>query len=379
MSHHDFFGRVRLLRGAFASGSAVTVLALGLLHAAPAAALLPATADCRSDLGGANDRTGETDLTRLCAVVGDGAPFELDTTISLDLARIEGAATIRACSLYSTDGDAFADLAICSAIKGATGNNGNHLLLREFLLYTCNDEKADRCSGATLVAGPYSTLCEASQAKEDPFPGPGPGPGTHYPEDTLLRCQVDTADFGAAGTGARPLDACSYSSAGPDSDPSDCLVFSTCERAADCDDGSNCTADTCQSGVCRHTARAGFPCSNGVHCDGDETCTSLGFCGHAAAPRDCDDGVDCTLDTCDEITDSCANDPRNSVCSDGLYCTGVEACDATKGCQAGTPPNCTDGVSCTVDTCNESTDGCDHGVSGDACSAVLAELRGQAR
>jgi len=382
MSHQDFFGRVRLLGGAIATSSSIALASCltCLVLAAPAAALLPVTADCRPDAGGANDQAGESDVTRFCAVVGDGAPFELETALSLDLARIEGAATIRVCSLLNTDGDAFANLAVCAAVKGATGNNGNHLLLKDFQLYTCSDAGADRCSDAALVAAPYGTACEAAQDKADPFPGPGPGPGTHYPEDTLVRCRIDAADFGGAGTGAKPLDSCSYSSDDPGSAPSDCLAFRACDSNDDCNDESPCTTDTCHvSGVCRYAPKAGVSCSNSVYCDGDETCTSLGLCGSADDARGCDDGVGCTLDNCDEISDSCVHLTRNSVCSDELFCTGVEFCDSVLDCQAGTPPNCTDGVSCTADTCNEETDGCDHASGGEACGAVLAELAGQTR
>jgi len=381
MSHQNVFGRVRLLRRSGVSRSLTALLALCLLHAAPAAgATLPITADCRSDAGGANDTAGENDVTRSCVVAGDGAPYDLDTTSSLDLARLEGAARIQVCSLYNTDGDAFANLAACTVVKGATGSNGNQLVLEEVQLYTCTDAAADRCSEATLVAAPYSTLCTVSQDKVDPFPGPSPGPGTHHPEDSLIRCEIDTADFGATGLGAIPLDTCSYASGNPGSDPADCLAFRVCEGAADCDDGSPCTKDSCDAtGVCKYTPKAGVACTDSLFCDGDEKCTSFGLCGSAQAARDCNDDVDCTLDSCDEIEDSCVNHPRNSLCSDELFCNGVEVCDVVQGCRAGTPPDCGDGVGCTADTCNEANHGCDHTAQGGDCEAVLSQLAGQLR
>ena len=47
------------------------------------------------------------------------------------------------------------------------------------------------------------------------------------------------------------------------------------------------------------------------------------------------------------------------IASDGLFCNGDETC-VSGTCQAGTPRNCDDGDACTQDTCNEATDSCDH-------------------
>ncbi|MBI5486581.1 MAG: putative metal-binding motif-containing protein [Deltaproteobacteria bacterium] len=76
--------------------------------------------------------------------------------------------------------------------------------------------------------------------------------------------------------------------------------------------------------------------------------------GCAAA---CDDGIACTVDSCDPTTGACRNDPLDEACSDGDPCTGVETCDATRGCVAGTPPSCDDGNSCTADRCDASAPG----------------------
>ena len=39
-------------------------------------------------------------------------------------------------------------------------------------------------------------------------------------------------------------------------------------------------------------------------------------------------------------------------CGDNNACNGVETCDPTGGCIAGTAPNCDDGDQCTTDTCD---------------------------
>jgi hypothetical protein len=134
-----------------------------------------------------------------------------------------------------------------------------------------------------------------------------------------------------------------------------------------CDDGIACTVDSCSGATdsCAHTPD-NTACSNGLFCDGNEVCNPTLGC-QPGTPPNCDDGVACTVDTCNETTDSCDHTPNNAFCSDGLFCDGAETCDSLNGCQPGTPPNCNDGVACTVDACNETTDSCDHTPSNAFC------------
>ena len=110
-------------------------------------------------------------------------------------------------------------------------------------------------------------------------------------------------------------------------------------------------------------------CDNGLYCDGTETCNA-GSC-QAGTAVSCDDGVSCTVDSCNEGTDSCDATPNDSLCSNGLFCDGAETCSATLDCQAGTAPNCNDGVSCTIDSCNEGTDSCDNVTDDSFCDNGL--------
>jgi len=104
-------------------------------------------------------------------------------------------------------------------------------------------------------------------------------------------------------------------------------------------------------------------CDDGLYCNGVETCNA-GTC-QPGTPIACDDGVSCTVDTCDEATDSCTSSADDGLCSNGLFCDGSETCDPVLGCQAGTPVDCDDGIGCTVDTCDE---------AGDACSNLPDDL-----
>jgi hypothetical protein len=82
-----------------------------------------------------------------------------------------------------------------------------------------------------------------------------------------------------------------------------------------------------------------------------------------AAPRcatlDCDDAIDCTVDDCDEAV-GCTHTASNALCDDKKACTGAETCNATTGCEPGTPIVCGDSDRCTFDYCVEPAGECAH-------------------
>ncbi len=80
--------------------------------------------------------------------------------------------------------------------------------------------------------------------------------------------------------------------------------------------------------------------------------------------RDCDDGVECTLDTCQG--GRCVFAPDDTRCEDGLFCNGPPRCSAT-GCVLASPVRCDDGVSCTEDACDEELDACVQTPNPDLC------------
>ncbi|MBI2894894.1 MAG: hypothetical protein HYY06_15165 [Deltaproteobacteria bacterium] len=170
---------------------------------------------------------------------------------------------------------------------------------------------------------------------------PDDGVCTHFADDEL--CEVD--ELCLADTG--------------------CIPRRPCESAADCQDATVCDGEErCERNVC--LPGDALECDDGRFCNGAETCDPEGGCQPGPVP-DCSDGVDCTLDSCDPEEDECVHDPSDAACSDGEHCNGVESCDATNGCEPGTPP-CDDGVDCTVDQCVEAEDEClrhaDHGSCG---------------
>ena len=75
--------------------------------------------------------------------------------------------------------------------------------------------------------------------------------------------------------------------------------------------------------------------------------------------EECDDGVDCTRDSCG-MGGFCRNVVDPASCDDGIFCNGVEQCDPLAGgCVPGMRETCNDDDVCTIDRCNEETKSCD--------------------
>jgi len=83
-------------------------------------------------------------------------------------------------------------------------------------------------------------------------------------------------------------------------------------------------------------------CDNSLFCDGAETCSdSSGTPKCISGPEiDCDDGIDCTVDSCNELTDRCGWIADDSYCDNGLFCDGKETCNIATGCTSGNAIDC---------------------------------------
>ena len=123
-----------------------------------------------------------------------------------------------------------------------------------------------------------------------------------------------------------------------------------------CDDGNDCTTDTCAVGVCTFTPE----CTEDADCDDGDACTAGvctvdGCCEYR--PITCDDDNPCTMDSCDPAT-GCVYVPD---CSSDADCDDMNACTmdmcTAEGCCEYMPVTCDDGDACTVDTCDE-VEGC---------------------
>ncbi len=136
-----------------------------------------------------------------------------------------------------------------------------------------------------------------------------------------------------------------------------CDDFANCVSRTDieCDDNNNCTGpDSCEGGLCV------YPPINGGNCtdlNGVQGVCQSGFCQVGCqSAADCDDGIDCTVDSCDEAN-KCHHEFDDSACDDGNSCNGAESC-STAGCQSGIAIVCDDETECTTDSCDPETGDC---------------------
>ena len=138
-----------------------------------------------------------------------------------------------------------------------------------------------------------------------------------------------------------------------------------------CDDGLLCTTDVCEVTGCISTSDAAS-CDDEIACTADScdpaTGDPLTGCVHTADAAVCDDEVACTLDSCDPAT-GCVSEPDDAACDDGNPCT-ADHCDPSAGDDPCRHDNlsindCDDGDSCTIDdfcfqgTCQGGADRCE--------------------
>ena len=185
---------------------------------------------CKIDTGGADDATGQKDLTEFCVNRNTSCSGTIFTWQWDDTAWT-GTNTGDACALYDTDGDGLANYALCVTVTGKPAVQAS----QSPRFYFCNDTKQFNCTGATLIT-PASTSCTVNDLVPDPFAAlarkSNKCAGTDcLTKDTQARCCVTTADLPAT---AALIDVCSYPSQSPNSDPSECVKTVFCSSNADC-------------------------------------------------------------------------------------------------------------------------------------------------
>ena len=141
------------------------------------------------------------------------------------------------------------------------------------------------------------------------------------------------------------------------------LPCRVCDTDAECNDGNQCTTDTCPADgqACQNVVHGGS-CSDNNACTVGDQCIS-GVCVPGPAP-DCTDTTTCTIDGCLPTT-GCIHFPITGTCDDGNNCTTNDQC--VLGACVGTAANCDDHNPCTDDTCTDGG-GCLHNNNSSACS-----------
>ncbi len=115
-----------------------------------------------------------------------------------------------------------------------------------------------------------------------------------------------------------------------------------------CDDGNDCTEDTCDPVAgCSQVALDGPSCNDLDKCTTGDTCVA-GLC--VGTPVKCNDGNPCTDDLCDELT-GCTFPDNTSPCDDDNPCTLADQCQEGT-CVPGPAITCNDNNPCTADICD---------------------------
>lgn len=145
-----------------------------------------------------------------------------------------------------------------------------------------------------------------------------------------------------------------------------CLGLGTPCAGAVGDGDADCS-ESCDESTrsCTANDAEGVPCSDGLYCDGEDSCDGAGNCsahtGDPCAGRAGDGDADCS-ESCNEASASCSGaDPAGTSCSDGLWCDGTDTCDGSGGCTQHTGDPCpgADGDTNCRESCDESSDSCD--------------------
>ena len=225
-------------------------------------------------------------------------------------------------------------------------------------------DKVDGCNVPTCVAG----VCGSSPAPdgtpctEEEWTGDlcivagrceaGSCTAQNKDCDDSVECTVDSCAPETGCVNTEKTEGCSVVECTAAFECVDILLSSACKKA-DCID-SKCVVVNLDGDACAPQGGTNLCLEGGSCVDGDCIATA----------KDCDDGVECTLDTCDPATGECSSEPQGEDCGDDKLCTTDEECLAGEFCDKGLipvigedlcKPQKADGVFCTGD--NQCTSG----------------------
>ena len=230
---------------------------------------------------------------------------------------------------------------------------------------TCNDGQActqnDRCQSGICAGDSY--VCNDSIACTDDTCN---GDGTCTFDISSNSCYIGGSCY---GTGANnPANTCQWCAPTTDQE-----AWTNKPSTENCNDVDFCTYnDRCQNGVC---AGDSYTCDDGLDCT-INTCLGDGTCNYSLDGNHCliedicyTNGEDnpnnsCQLCDSDYALVAWANKPSTATCDDGEACTQNDHCDT--GVCAGESYTCDDSLTCTTDVC-DGAGGCTNPLIADAC------------
>ena len=149
--------------------------------------------------------------------------------------------------------------------------------------------------------------------------------------------------------------------------------FVSCEGVC-CSEGSSCFEEQCCEVNCEGKECGDNGCGGTCgDCEESDACTNVsckdGQCQYVSLIY-CDDGNQCTADSCDPVDGVCANDPgplEGQACDDGNPCTGPDTCALATCAGPLLPPEELVGTDCSCET----TADCAALEDGDVCNGTL--------
>jgi hypothetical protein len=260
-----------------------------LLIAALAPAPAAAQEECLIDQQGADDEPGQKDLNEFCEETGDNSsPFDLHISWNFDDTAWSGTNTGDACALFDTDGDTFANYALCVTLYdgppakqlGVCEGTSNQQCSTDTecgddgltpcvavspRLYECGDDRVDRCtnseqhgvcSGNPGICGVTGETCSSDEECPQDFASECvANPGT-CSNDSSIFCERN----GDCGTG----NTCDGSGT-QDDDPFQPNVCDT-DLGRCIADGEVCTSDV----DCAQNVHTGSNVCNGTNCETED-------------------------------------------------------------------------------------------------------------
>jgi hypothetical protein len=218
----------------------VIVSILALLLASPSDAFNDVTIDgsfadwtdefCRPD-DTCDDFPDQADAKGACIASNFVTPGPATTAhlrFDFDVTGLSGANTADGCWLVDVDQNGNVDRALCFSLQG------NPLVLQTTQMFTCNDNAAETCGGPTAAAS--SADCdENTNLTTDRLLNTCSGDSA----DTGVECSVPLTDLGWVSGRISLLKACTYNSAQPNSNTSDCMADGTNPFIIDPENGEN--------------------------------------------------------------------------------------------------------------------------------------------
>lgn len=145
-----------------------------------------------------------------------------------------------------------------------------------------------------------------------------------------------------------------------------------CNSDPTCDDGFDCTIDTCGAdNLCRHV-EIDERCGAGEVCESGRGCVTSASCD---TDEECDDSIACTVDSCG-AGNICNHIAVNERCGAGESCDRSMGCVGPTGCT--TDAECDDEVACTRDVCTAGGS-CSHNALNELCNTAAGERCHQTR